>query len=166
MLLADSQTSTLSFLVGLISVVVIAGALKTVIGMKMNLYLVSKEPDLKSTTVIPLTAELKKRSLWKTILRKDWQEDLELTLADYSNHYFSFLIGYSLWKGFYLMLQKQETCFIHQTKMIAGRLYPLRSGVSLHLGDRSFTILVSASPLETLNRYENLQEIPSTESIL
>lgn len=150
-----------SFLSGFTLAGLMGLLIKIGIGIKTKLYLVSHEPYSQGRIVIPLTAELKKRTLWKTLLQKDWKEDIELTLGDYKGNSFAFHIHYELLYGFKFTLKApSELVQLNSKKVSTGRAYTLKSGHSLILGDRSFVTLVTTANLETLENEGTRVQLP------
>jgi hypothetical protein len=124
--------------------------MKILHGVKLNLYLLNNESLVEDQSVIPLTADIKKRSLWRILTRKNWREDLEITLMDYNAQAFVYQIHYHIWKGFYLQLKNAPpgTARLSGISMNLEVPYYLKSGAMLELGERKFSVLVTAASLE------------------
>lgn len=122
------------------------------IGLKLKLYLINIESAQPEQSIIPITAELKKRSWLKTILSGNWKENLEITLKDYQNRTFTFQVGFHLLGRFNLSLLSQEghSALLNQKTMLPNRRYFLKNGMRLETGDRAFEILITAAPVEQI----------------
>jgi hypothetical protein len=142
-----------SFALGLAAAMLIGAGLKVIFGIKLNLYLLNTDSTIGDQSVVPLTAELKKGSWWRTLRQKKWREDLEITLMDYNGHAFTYKIKYHLWNGFYLKLKSASgDTTLDALPMITGKNYFLKTGMELFPGDRKFTVLITTAPLEKVVR--------------
>lgn len=144
-----------TFCFGFFSALTLGCLLKILIGMRLNLYLIARDSGVVDQNIIPLTSEMKKRSWWKTLRKKQWQEDIDLTLMDYKGRPSHFQITYHPWKGFSLqLLQTKVDNFLDQDEIFPKISYYLRTGMSLRCGERNFRILISMIPHEKALRSE------------
>jgi len=124
---------------------------KLILAIQFNLYLLNHDSSIGDQSVVPLTAERKKHSWWRTFRQKKWKEDLDITLMDYEGQAFTYQIKYHLWKGFYLILKSAPSeTRLNDKPILANKKYYLRTGMELVPGNRRFTILVTTAPLDKI----------------
>ena len=141
------------FAIGVISSLLIGALIRVFIGLRMNLYLVSQDSPIHDQALIPITAEGKKNSRLRSLLRGSWKEDIDITLIDHGGHAYTYRIGYSLWRRYYLILLSQNLftgltaenpqALLGGTVLLTGKRYPLRTGMTLQNGDRAFQVMVT-----------------------
>jgi hypothetical protein len=128
---------------------------RVLFGIKLNLYLVDPSTLIQDQLVIPITAELKKRSWWKTLLDQQWKEDLDLRLINHENDVLNLKIKYHLWNGFYLIPQdKKIHAKLNNNPLESRRRHYLKTGMILTHGDRSFKVLITSTCYEKTLRSE------------
>lgn len=141
--------SIIAFLSGFILSLGFATILKIIFGIKLNLYLVNNDTSIHDQNIIPITIDLKKQSLWRTLLNSQWKEDVELTLVDYKENRFTYCIGYHLLRGYSLKLNEGSGhSFLNKTHLHPGKLYFLKTGKSLQVGERQFIVLITTQAYE------------------
>lgn len=118
---------------------------QAITGLRLNLYLVDEDDDLdeKHKTMFQVTAENKLRSIWKSLLRGLWRENIDITLADHQNRSYIFQIGYRLLTRYSIMplAYNREAPQLNGRDMKAGQRYVVRSGSILQIGERRFKVM-------------------------
>lgn len=143
------------------AVALVIGAIaRMLLGLKLNLYFIHREPGthkVTSSSLIPITAPNRKSSIVRSLREGRWREDQDLQLGDYQGRHFTFRIGYHFWYRFYLILEtpnpkltpRGDACVkLGSRTLKQGKRYPLRSGARLQTGDRAFEIHVTPAQLE------------------
>lgn len=155
------NTGLIAFLGGFGVALIAGAATRILIGMRLNLYFIHREPGTHTSpeaSLIPITEPHRKVSLSKTLLQGRWRENQELILGDYSNHAFPFRVGFHLWYRYYLVLLApnlpdspgaKPSVKLDNKYLRPGRRYPLRTGMRLSTGDREFTVYVSPVSQDT-----------------
>jgi hypothetical protein len=140
----------IAFIIGLTTALGLSALIRILIGIKLKLYLISIDTSQVEQSIVPITAELKKRYLLKTILSGNWKENLEITLTDYQSRSYTFQIGFHLFGRFYLrqLSGENQTASLNQETMKPNHNYYFKSGMRLETGDRAFEMLITTSPLE------------------
>lgn len=149
-----------SFLAGFAFVLAVGVGLRILIGLKLNLYFLNREQlwafkdgvparEAIEQSIIPITAEAKKTSLWRTISKRKWLEDVDVTLLDDHGRSYTYSIGFHPWFRFYVALKqsKDTETALNGSKLQTGRQHPLRTGDVLKVGDRQFSILITPSQI-------------------
>lgn len=148
------------FLFGFLTSIGIGAAIQVLIGMKFKLYLLSHDGGTPKHHLIPITAELKKRSLIRTLYQKGWNEDLDITLTDQNGVSFVYQIKYDIWRGFLLKLKTTDPkslAKINGKPIMPDRSYKLRTGTSLESGESKFSILISLDSIEKLSHKNQVE---------
>lgn len=151
----------LPFIGGLLFALAVGAALRILLGMRLNLFLVNHDTAVGDQSVIPITTELKKSSIFRSLRLGNWREDVEITLMDYQNQSFSFRIGFHIWNRFWAELSRSDgNAKLGHDKLVTGKRMKLRTGARLEIGDRSFFVLVTPqqmSPDLHKDLYEELK---------
>ena len=143
----------LSFVLGILPPLLLGTGARLVLGLRLNLFLTNRESMLQDQQIIPITSELKKTSILRSLRKGHWKEDVELTLRDYRDQSYRIQIGYHLWRRFTLTyVEGPDSLFIDGKKVDKTRTYPLRSGQTLRLDDRAYGIWVTPRQEDALNR--------------
>ena len=150
----------LSFVAGFVIVLGIGVLARLLVGLRLNLYLLNREQlwsfkegvpsrEAVEQSIIPITAEAKKTSLLRTITKRKWVEDVDITLLDDQGRSYTYRIGFHPWFRFHVVLKQAQDAdtAVNGLKLKAGRVHPLRTGDVLKVGDRQFAILVTPSPM-------------------
>lgn len=122
-------------------------------GFKLRLYLISRDTLHSDQAVIPISAELKKASLWRTVLQGNWREDLEVKLADSSGKMHSFEFGFHpVFRYFVTLKTPSQDVLLGEARLKHEERAYLKNGMSLQLGSRRFEIWVMpTNPTGRLN---------------
>lgn len=150
----EDLSFVLPFAAGLVSAFAAGTALRLLGGMRLNLYLVNRDSPLRDQAIIPITEELRRSSLVRSLRQRRWKENVDITLMDYHDQSYTFRIGYDLWKRYYLEVLDEPAgdeaaARINGKPLAPGKRYSLRTGMKLSAGDRLFAVLVtpkSAAP--------------------
>lgn len=138
----------MSFASGLGVALAVGAVIRVLVGMKLNLFLVNHDSAVKDQSLIPVTTEGKKASFLRTLIRRNWKEDVDITLLDYSGHTYHYRIGYHLWWRFYLVMEGDtEGSTLDGRPVHPGKRHLLRTGAKLVTGDRAFYVLVTPNQL-------------------
>ncbi|MGZ3699814.1 MAG: hypothetical protein ACXWPM_08260 [Bdellovibrionota bacterium] len=134
----------LPFVTGFAIALSVGAAFRIIRGMQMNLFLINSDSPMAEEALIPITAELKKVSLVRSMLKGLWREDVEISLMDQKNRACTFNIGFHIWHRFHLtVLTTSDGCFIGRKPLMAGKRHYLRNGLIVKVGRRDFKVLVS-----------------------
>jgi hypothetical protein len=147
-------TATGSFLFGLSTALVLGGFLRILFGMRLNLYFINPDSRQLEESLIPLTSELKKRSLLRTLMKRHWKESIEVTLIDDQGRSSVFHLGYHLWRRYYAVLTNPSRATVNKRPMKKGKKYFLKTGSELSAGDRTFKIVVTPTAVEKMLRQD------------
>ncbi len=170
---------TLFIPLGVLLLLSVGIGLKILFGIRLKLYLVTDDLGPESDRLIPLTADLRKQSLFRTLRKKSWKEDIDLTLSDYQGTQLRLRINYHLWKGFSVSSQPLyqhshlaskkgpengynensddivPLFFLNNKVITLGRAHYLKSGMNLKVGDKDFKILITPAPLAEMIQENN-----------
>ena len=146
--IADSTKKILGLIIVILIFFIFYSLLRIINGFRMNLYLIDRDAGIKDQMVIPITSLNRTRSIIRIILTKAWQEDIEIILTDYQDNSYTCTFRYHLWHWFCLVPQNnQQSIAINGKKINVEKNNPLKQGMSLAVGDRSFEIRVTSKDL-------------------
>lgn len=156
------SSAWLSFLLGFLLAAGTGLLVRILVGLRLNLFLINHESHLHDQTIIPITTELKKSSLFRVIFNGNWREDVAITLMDDDSNRYEFEVGFHWWKRFFIYLKStsgSKDPTVDFVPLREGMKMFLRTGQELRVGDRLFVVLVSASQMSlqrTATREEKL----------
>src|SRR5689334_16177211 len=137
MFLGMLPTGTPDFLLGLIA----AGVLGTLLFVVYATYRITSgtrkvislvKMDGVGEVTVPLTSPLKKRSFIRTVLRRNWKEDIDVQLQDYQGRVTTFHLGYHFWYGFSLRVKGQtDSVRLNAVELKPKRNYYLKNNMIL-----------------------------------
>ncbi len=134
----------LPFTAGISCALAMGAGIRVLLGMRLNLFLVNHDSTVQDQSVIPITTEFKKASLFRVLKFGNWREDVDITLMDYQDRSYAFRVSFHVWKRFQLQLIRADSqVTLSGLKLNEMQTVPARTGAKLEIGDRLFFILVS-----------------------
>jgi hypothetical protein len=145
------------FIVGLAIAATLGAVIRVLVGMRLNLYLISDDTLIRDQAMIPISSDLKRARSLLSLFRGKWRENIEISLTDYQNRTFTYQIEYGLWRRFQIALLPgtRGTTLLAGREMAPGKRYALRTGMKLRIGDRPYTVLVTLAS----NRHQSFQDL-------
>ncbi|MCC7440313.1 MAG: hypothetical protein IT285_01690 [Bdellovibrionales bacterium] len=121
-----------------------AAAFRIVRGLRLSVYLVSREAQVAEHRLIPVTLSARKHHWLRALKSGSWRDDVELILMDRGSQPHALRVRYSLWRRYTVELGAEGSALrIGKRELKPGRRYPLRTGMKLIAGDRPYEIVVS-----------------------
>lgn len=109
-------------------------------GLHLNLYFLNVDSSIEGQKIIPVNQYRKRKSLFK----KNWNEDLEVTLSDYKGNNYVYEVKYGLWRHYYFSPKDDKlVSMLNDKKLIKGTEYNLKNGMNLKVGNRNFKVAVT-----------------------
>lgn len=119
-------------------------------GLKLNLYLVHQEQgttDRAHQSITPITAPYRRASLWRSLREGRWRENQSLQLGDYAGKFYTFRVGYTLLRHYYIVAESPGIK-LNRKKLEKGRRTFLQNGDQLSTGNRVFEMRITPEQLE------------------
>jgi hypothetical protein len=134
----------LNYVNGFLASLLVIMIIRTKLGLKLRLYFINEDSPIRDQSVIPVVYYNKKKSL----LKRNWSEDIELVLTDENNTPYHFNIQFGLFRHYYLINTKNyENVTLNNKRLKPNLKYSLNNRSKLMVGKRLFTARVTLKDL-------------------
>jgi hypothetical protein len=123
--------------------VAVAGwaAIRLWLNAHTKMFFVNRDCPLFDQGTICIDPPYRRRSLLKLLLERAWEEEVELSLMDYRNTPYTFLVQFHFWRGYSLVPKKISTCAtLDGIECKELERIRLKSGMVLEIGNRKFAV--------------------------
>lgn len=113
-------------------------------GLRVKLFLVNQDNPLLDQAYIQVNTPHRRRTLVKTLLRREWEDRIDVVLADFTGAHYTFeFVHHVLWQYYVVPRVLGAPARVAGRDCVLDKPVRVHSGASLELADRKYQMLIT-----------------------